>query len=87
MDVFPRYQNKEIKATKDAATELWEFGKDLWDVLDILEKGYPCGGSKRGPGVREQCVQKGDKIHKAVVVDCGRYWLVIHYGVFSYKRR
>ena len=87
MDIFPRYQNKEIKATKSASDELWHFKKDLWDVLEMLEEGYPCGSSKRKPNIIENCVKKGNKIHKAVVADCGSYWLVIHFGVFSYKKR
>ena len=87
MDIFPRYQNKEIKATKAAAEELWHFKKDLSDVLEILENGYPCSSSKRKPNIIENCVKKGSKIHKAVVADCGDYLLVIHFGVFSYKKR
>jgi len=87
MDIFPRYQNKEIKATKSASNELWHFKKDLWDVLEILEKGYPCGSSKRKSNIIEDCINKGNKIHKAVVADCGDYWLLIHFGVFSYKKR
>jgi len=87
MDVFPRYQNKEIKATKAAAEELWHFKKDLWDVLEILEKGYPCSSSKRKQNITENCINKGSKIHKAVVADCGNYRLVIHFGIFSYKKR
>ncbi|MBI2658710.1 hypothetical protein HYX05_01230 [Candidatus Woesearchaeota archaeon] len=87
MEPFPRYQNKEIKATKTAANELWRFKTDIWDILDILEKGYPCGRSKRKQNIIENCIKKGGKIHKAVVADCGDYWLVIHFGVFSYKKR
>lgn len=86
MDIFPRYQNKEIKATKSASNELWHFRKDLRDVLEILESGYPCGSSKRKPNIIENCIKKGNKIHKAVVADCGDYWIVIHFGIFSYKR-
>lgn len=87
MDIFPRYHGKEIKATKAAAEELMHFKKDLWDVLEIIERGYPCGASRRKANIVENCISKGKKIHKAVAADCGGYWLVIHYGVFSYKKR
>lgn len=87
MEAFPRYQDKEIKATKAAADELWQFKQDLWDVLEILEDGYPCSRSKRKPNILEKCIKKGSKIHKVVVADCQHCWLVIHFGIFSYKRR
>ena len=87
MDIFPRYQNKEIKSTKSAANELWHFKRDLWNVLEILEKGYPCASSKRKPNIVENCIKRGNKIEKAVVADCGNYWILIHFGLFSYKKR
>lgn len=87
MDVFPRYQGKEIKATKNASEELWQHKKDLWDILKILEEGYPCSRSKRGDNIMEMCITRGNKVFKAVVADCGSYWLLIHFGKFSYKRR
>lgn len=87
MDWFPRYQGKEIKATKNASTELWEYKKDLWNVLEIIEEGYPCSRSKRKDNIREMCVTRGNKVYKAVIADCGEYWLLIHFGMFGYKRR
>lgn len=87
MDVFPRYQNKEIKATKDAAEEMWHLKRDLWDVLEILEEGYDCSSSKRKANILEKCVQKGKEVLKVVVADCGNYWLAIHFGRFTFKKR
>jgi hypothetical protein len=87
MEVFPRYRGKEIKATKAAAEEMWQHTNDLWDVVEIVEHGYPCGRSRREANIVENCVRHRGKIHKAVVADCGDYWLVIHYGMFSYKKR
>jgi len=87
MALFPRYQNKEIKATKSAAYELWHYKKDIWDVMEILEEGYPCSSSRRKQNIIENCIRKGNKIHKAVVADCGNYWVIIHFGFFSYKKR
>ena len=87
MNDFPRYQNKEIKATKEAVEELWHLKKDLWNALEILEEGYPCERSKRKKNILERCIRKGKIIYKAVVVDCDDYWLVIHFGKFVYKKR
>ncbi len=87
MNVFPRYQNKEIKATKKAAEELWQCNKDLGNVLEILEEGYDCSTSKRKKNVLERCIQKGKDVFKAVIVDCGNYFLLIHFGKFTYRKR
>lgn len=87
MNIFPRYQNKEIKATKNAAEELWQYNKDLLDVLEILEDGYDCSTSKRKKNILEKCIQKGNDVFKAVVADCEDYFLLIHFGKFTYKRR
>ena len=87
MDIFPRYQNKDLKATKDAAEELGQFGHDLWDVLEVLLSGYNCSNSRRKGNISEKCLRKGDNVYKAVVADCGGYLLLIHFGKFSYKRR
>ena len=87
MDLFPRYQNKGIKATKNAAEEMWQYKKDLFDVLEILENGYDCSSSKREKNVLEKCIQKGTTVFKVVVVDCGDYFLTIHFGKFTHKKR
>lgn len=87
MDTFPKYQNKELKATKDAAEELTQCNHDLWDAVEILEGGYDCSSSKRKKNIVERCLTKGDEVYKAVAADCGHYWLLIHFGKFSYKRR
>ncbi len=87
VELFPRYQGKEIKSTKNAAEELWEYKKDLWSVLEILDEGYPCSRSPRKSNILEMCLTRGNKVYKAVVADCGNYWLLIHFGMFSYKRR
>jgi len=87
MNLFPKYQDKEIKATKTASDEMWHLKKDLWDVLDILERGYDCSTSRRKVNVIEKCIRKGKDIFKAVVVDCGGHLLLIHFGKFTYVRR
>ena len=87
MDIFPRYQNRDIRPTKSAADELLYARKGLWDVLEILEDGYSCSSSRRNRNILEKCIRKGNDIYKVVVVDRGSYWLTIHFGKFSYKRR
>jgi len=87
MKVYPRYKNKEIKATKTSSEELWRYRKDLWDVLNILEKGYPCPRGKRKGNVIEKCWRKGDKVYKAVVAGLEDYYLLTHFGKFTYKKR
>lgn len=87
MNNFIGYQNKEIKSTKNAAEELWQFKKDLRDVLEILEKGYDCSRSKRKANVLEKCIRKGNIIFKVVVVNLDGYFLLIHFGKFTYKKR
>lgn len=87
MDIFPRYQNRDIRPTKSAADELLHAKKGLWDVLEILESGYNCSSSRRKANILERCLRKGEDIYKAVVADCGKYWLLIHFGRFTYKLR
>lgn len=87
MDIFPKYHKKEVKATKTASEEMWHLKKDLNDVVEILEEGYDCSRSKRGPNILERCVRRGKSVFKAVVVDCGTHYLVIHFGKFTYKKR
>jgi len=87
MELFPRYQNKTIKATKNASEELWSLGKDLWDIREILETGYDCSTSRRKLNILEICIRRGNNVFKAVVVDCRDYYLLIHFGKFTYKRR
>ncbi|MBI2144474.1 hypothetical protein HYU17_04990 [Candidatus Woesearchaeota archaeon] len=87
MDIFPKYRNKELKATKEAVEELGQLNCDLWDAVEILDKGYNCARSRRKENVVENCLRKGDDVYKAVVADCGDYLLLIHFGKFSYKRR
>lgn len=87
MNVFPKYKNKEIKVTKNSSEELWRYRKDLWDVVEVLEKGYPCPTGKRKEDVIEKCWRKGDKVYKAVIVELEDYYLLIHFGKFTYKKR
>ena len=87
MDVFRKYQDKVIRPTKDAAEELWQLGNGLANVSEILEIGYTCSSSRRKDNIIEKCITRGSDVYKVVVADCGSYWLLIHFGRFTYKRR
>jgi len=52
-----------------------------------LEKGYPCPRGKRKGNVIEKCWRKGDKVYKAVVAGLEDYYLLTHFGKFTYKKR
>ncbi len=82
-----KYNGKEIKCTKTASEELWQEKKDIWFVVGILDIGYDCSRSKRSSNIIEKCVTRGNKVYKAVILDCVAYYLLIHFGIFTYKRR
>ncbi|MBI1969761.1 hypothetical protein HYS48_03625 [Candidatus Woesearchaeota archaeon] len=91
-----RYQGLRIEVSLAASRELVKEGKDLWDVQQILEEGYPCGASKRKPNIMEQCLRKGRKEYKAVVAKTEivypdgyreAVWRLIHFGQITYKKR
>jgi hypothetical protein len=79
----------ELKVSWSAYRELSDLGLDLFDVLDVLERGYDCERSKRKAGTVERCRRDGRKVLKVVVVDSlqewndSRVWLVIHAGVIQ----
>ena len=89
------YQGLRIESTLSASRELAEEGKDLHDVLKILEEGYDCSASKRGQNIVERCVKKGDKQYKVVLAQTEatypdgyieKVWRIIHFGKSSYKK-
>ena len=59
---------------------------DLFDVLEILEKGFDCSASKRRSGTVEKCIKKKSKVIKAVVVEDEwrwsgeKVWTITHVG-------
>ncbi|UCH90019.1 MAG: hypothetical protein JSV49_05085 [Thermoplasmata archaeon] len=59
---------------------------DLFDVLEILEKGFDCRASKRRSDTIEKCIKKKSKVIKVVIVEDEwrwsdeKVWAIIHVG-------
>ena len=56
-----RYKGLRIEPTLAATRELLKYNKDMTDVLEILNKGYNCGASRRKSDIVEKCVRKDNK--------------------------
>jgi len=67
--------------------EMYDNDLDIDDVIEILEEGFDCSRSKRSDGITERCIQKGDKIVKAVVAETDCHYVITHVGVFTASRR
>jgi len=83
-----KYQNLRIVITNSAMRELFKYGKDLSDVLEILEKGK-YAPRKRKKGTVEKWLQKRNKTYNAVIIrdynlinqeEC---WVLTHFGRFT----
>lgn len=94
--LYPEYKKKRIVPTRSAYHELEKLRLDLFDALDILEKGYDCPRAKREKGILERCLRRGKKLLRAVLAE-GQfsyangyvedvYWL-IHISEETVKRR
>lgn len=59
------YKGLRIEPTLSASRELVREGKDLYDVLEILENGYVV--KKRKKDVIEKALRKGKKEFRAVI--------------------
>lgn len=90
------YNGMKIEPTLSASRELLKEGKDLHDVLKILEAGYDCSTSKRQANIIEKCLRKGNKEYKAVLAETEvtypdgyteKVLRLIHFGKTTYKRR
>ncbi len=84
--MYPRFHGLQLLPTRAALTELMECNLTLLDALDILENGYNCAGSKRKKNKIENCLDKGKKTLKVVVVQVLYYsldeeiWHITHVG-------
>ena len=65
------YKGKPILQTKTALNELGEIDVNLYEVPEILEKGFEI--RKRKKNIIERGVQRGSKVINVVVVDLGDY--------------
>ena len=79
------YNGKPILPTKTALNELSEIDLNLYDVPEILEKGFEI--RKRKKNIIERGVQKGSKVVNVVVVDMGNYYKLIHAGEFTLSKK
>ena len=79
------YKGKPILPTKTALNELSEINFNLYDVPDVLEKGFEI--RKRAKNIIERGVQRGNKVINVVVVDLGDYYKLIHAGEFTLSKK
>ena len=79
------YKGKPILPTKTSLNELSEIDVNLYEVPEILEKGFEI--RKRKKNIIERGVQKGNKVINVVVVDLGAYYKLIHAGEFTLSKK
>ena len=79
------YKGKPILPTKTALNELSEIDVNLYEVPEILEKGFEI--RKRKKNVIERAVKRENRIINVVVVDLGNYCKLIHAGEFTITRK
>ena len=79
------YKGKPIIPTKTALNELNDIDLNLYDVPEILEKGFEV--RKRAKNITERGVQRGNKVINVVVVDMGNYYKLIHAGEFTLSKK
>ena len=79
------YRGKPIFPTKTALNELSEIDVNLYEVPEILEKGFEI--RKRAKNVTEKGIQRGNKVINVVVVDLGNYYKLIHAGEFTLAKK
>ena len=88
------YRGLRIEPTLSANRELVREGKDLYDVLEILESGYIV--KKRKKDIIEKALRKGNKEFRAVIAKTQiQYpdgfieyvWRLIHFGKIAYKKK
>ena len=79
------YKGKPIMPTKTVMDELSEIDLDLYEVPEILEKGFEL--RKRKKNVIERAIKRGNKIINVVAVDIGNYYKLIHAGKFTLTKK
>jgi hypothetical protein len=86
-----KYKGLRIAVTDSAMRELMKEEKTLYDIVEILEKGYDAP-RKRKKGTIEKWFDKGNKTFNAVIVkdydemmkeNC---WALIHFGKFTRRK-
>ena len=79
------YKGKPIFPTKTALNELSEIDVNLYEVPEILEKGFEI--RKRAKNITERGIQRGNKVINVVVVDMENYYKLIHAGEFTLSKK
>lgn len=79
------YKRKPILPTKTALNELSDININLYEVPEILEKGFEI--RKRKKNIIERGIQRGNKVVNVVVVDLGNYYKLIHAGEFTLSKK
>ncbi|MBU2561329.1 MAG: hypothetical protein KKD17_03450 [Nanoarchaeota archaeon] len=86
--VTPRHKGLRIDVTHSAMQELAREGKDLHDVIKVLEEGHDAP-RKRKAGTIEKWLDRGNKTFNVVVakdyneVRREECWVLIHFGKFT----
>ena len=79
------YKGKPILPTKTALNELSDINVNLYEVPEILEKGFEV--RKRAKNITERGIQRGKKVINVVVVDLGDYYKLIHAAEFTLSKK
>ena len=79
------YKGKPILPTKTALNELSEIDVNLYEIPEILEKGFEI--RKRAKNIIERGIKRGSKVINVVVVDLGDYYKLIHAGEFTLSKK
>jgi hypothetical protein len=86
----PCFRGLKIIVSDSAMRELFKLGKDLHDIVEVLELGHDAP-RKRKAGTIERWLDKGNKTFNAVVVlDYNesmkeKCWVLVHFGKFGRK--
>ncbi len=79
--------------SRSVATELYNYGLRLYDILEVLEHGYYCAKSKRTKGTFEICLDHKRKTTRVVIARAYNYsldsevWVITHVGITTKPKR
>lgn len=93
VEIYPKWRERFVLPSLTAYCELGDLKLDLHDVVEILEHGEDCSGTKRKHGTIEKCMQIGKKYVKIVVVEDWsislneHVWLITHAGATKRRKK
>jgi hypothetical protein len=88
----PRYKGLRIHVSYSAMQELCKYEKTLFDIVNIVEKGYDAP-RKRKTGTMEKWFDKGKKTYNVVLskdyneILAEECWVLIHFGRFTRRKK